>query len=300
MESKEILGVRVDFGLRVPDVLKKIDEFVSTPGSHSLFTVNPEFIMKAQKDKELEVVLNASDLSVPDGAGVLFAKKYMDKVGDLPRDFLFPAKAFIYGSLMGFGSVFGSKTFGSEEKLAGADMIFDICQHAERNGYTIYLLGGWEKDASGRMKSHHGNIADKAAERLKTLFPRLKIVGATSEFSKNEPQDAATVEYMKNDMTKGGVDHIDIVFVGFTSGDQEKWISRNLAKIPAKVGIGIGASFDFITETYERAPKALRGRNLEWLHRLMLQPWRIKRIFMSFPTFPFLVYLESVKSFRQK
>ena len=40
----------------------------------------------------------------------------------------------------------------------------------------------------------------------------------------------------------------------------------------------------------------LKGRNLEWLFRLVNQPWRIKRIFISFPIFPLFVYFKSIQT----
>ena len=289
MESRKVAGIRVDFGLKVPDVLAKIDEFVRAPGSHFLFTVNPEFVMKAQKDAELAWVLNSSHLSVPDGVGLLFARKYLDRISKMRRDFLFPLKAFVYGAWMGMSRL-------TDTRLSGSDLLYDICSHAEKNGYTIFLLGGWDKDKFGRMKSHHGNIAAKAVKKLKKDFPSLKIVGSSSDFSHGKDDDKKCLEYIGENMTKAGVEHIDILFVGFTAGKQEKWISRNVSKMPAKVGIGVGSSFDFTAGVYKRAPDMLKGRNLEWLFRLVNQPWRIKRIFISFPIFPLFVYFKSIQT----
>lgn len=288
MESRKIGGVRVDFGLGVPDVLAKIDEFVREPGSHFLFTVNPEFVMKARNDEVLRQVLNSSRLSVPDGVGILFAKKYLDRVSRMNRGSFFPISALVQGIRTGLTKV-------SETRLTGADMIFEICKNAEKSGQSVFLLGGWEKDQFGQMRGHHGNIADKAAQELKRRFPDLKIIGATSDFSDKESQDEKTIKQVHEIMTKAGVNSIDILFIGSTSGSQEKWIARNLPKIPAKVGIGVGASFDFISGMYKRAPDSMKRHNLEWLHRLINQPWRLKRIFISFPIFPLFIYLSSLK-----
>lgn len=51
---------------------------------------------------------------------------------------------------------------------------------------------------------------------------------------------------------------------------QEKSIYHNLKKLPSvKVALGIGGSFDFITEKIKRAPKVFRSLGLEWLWRLL-------------------------------
>ncbi|MEI7468346.1 MAG: WecB/TagA/CpsF family glycosyltransferase, partial [Chloroflexota bacterium] len=46
---------------------------------------------------------------------------------------------------------------------------------------------------------------------------------------------------------------------------------------PGLVGIGVGGAFDFITETKKRAPEWMQRLGLEWLHRLIQEPWRWRR-----------------------
>jgi N-acetylglucosaminyldiphosphoundecaprenol N-acetyl-beta-D-mannosaminyltransferase len=69
----------------------------------------------------------------------------------------------------------------------------------------------------------------------------------------------------------------DILFVAFGSPKQEIWIAENLNQLPAKVVIGVGGAFDFISGKVRRAPVFIRQLGLEWLFRLIIQPWRIKR-----------------------
>lgn len=53
------------------------------------------------------------------------------------------------------------------------------------------------------------------------------------------------------------------------------------------ITIGVGGSFDFIAGTTKRAPLFVQKIGLEWLWRLILQPWRIKRI-LALPKFAIL------------
>ena len=69
----------------------------------------------------------------------------------------------------------------------------------------------------------------------------------------------------------------DILFVAFGSPKQEKWIYENLPKLDVTVAIGVGGSFDFISGKVKRAPVFIRNLGLEWLFRLIIQPWRVKR-----------------------
>jgi N-acetylglucosaminyldiphosphoundecaprenol N-acetyl-beta-D-mannosaminyltransferase len=70
---------------------------------------------------------------------------------------------------------------------------------------------------------------------------------------------------------------IDILFVALGAPKQEFWINKNLDKIPVKVAIGVGGAFDYISGKTPRAPTFIRSVGLEWLFRLVVQPWRIKR-----------------------
>lgn len=65
----DILGVRVD-NLTKGEVLKKIGLFLSEEKFHQIATINPEFILAAQKDEEFRNILNNCDLNIPDGIGL--------------------------------------------------------------------------------------------------------------------------------------------------------------------------------------------------------------------------------------
>ena len=54
MKSRKILGVRVDFGLNITEVLDIVEsQFLKDEKNHIICTTNPEFIMDAQKDDDL-------------------------------------------------------------------------------------------------------------------------------------------------------------------------------------------------------------------------------------------------------
>ncbi|MFH0955843.1 MAG: WecB/TagA/CpsF family glycosyltransferase [Candidatus Falkowbacteria bacterium] len=79
----------------------------------------------------------------------------------------------------------------------------------------------------------------------------------------------------------------DIIFSTLGAPYQEKFIFHNLAKLPsAKIGLGVGGAFDFLTGRVKRAPKIFRLIGLEWLWRLIKQPWRWKRIYNAVIVFP--------------
>ncbi len=267
--SRQILNIRVDF-LNKDEVLSRIDGLLSKGmpeiSPQILCTTNPEFILAAQKDPEFADIINNSFLSVPDGVGVLYAKLFLDIVRGIIPHTIFP------------------------QRVSGADLIYDCCSLAESKGYNVFLLGGWPTDFWGRPLKNPGfDLATEAANSLKEKYPNLNIIGSTSKFGPNTSDDAETLKYIQEQMKIHGVSHIDMLFVCYGHSKQEKWLQRNMSFIPAKLGLGLGGTFDFVSGRKSRAPLWLQKMHLEWLYRLITQPWRIKRVLKS--TVYFMSYL---------
>ena len=100
-----------------------------------------------------------------------------------------------------------------------------------------------------------------------------------------------------NALEKGQIFSPDILLVGFGAPRQDLWINENLDRLPSvKIGAGVGGTFDFMAKSVKRAPKIVRSLGLEWFWRLILQPWRIKRIFRATVFFFFLVIKDNLKN----
>jgi N-acetylglucosaminyldiphosphoundecaprenol N-acetyl-beta-D-mannosaminyltransferase len=68
-----------------------------------------------------------------------------------------------------------------------------------------------------------------------------------------------------------------IIFAAFGSPEQELWFWHNRARFNGILCMGVGGSVDFLTGKVPRAPGLIRSLGLEWLYRLMRQPWRVVR-----------------------
>lgn len=167
----------------------------------------------------------------------------------------------------GVGIMWAGKLLGVSlrEKITGVDLLESLCREVAKQPITVGFLGGGTK------------IAEKTAECLKKRFPGLKVA-----FSGMEIADFG--------LLKG----TDILFVAFGSPKQELWIANNLKKLPVRVAIGVGGAFDMISGKVPRAPLFMRSLGLEWLFRLIIQPWRLKRQ-LSLLTFVFLVLKEKYR-----
>lgn len=237
-----ILGVKID-DITQDEAIEKIINWVKTGGKHYVVTPNPEFIVSAQKDSEFKDIINKSDLSIPDGIGLRLTGKIINRV-------------------------------------TGTDLMFALIERASQQGLSIGLLGG------------KNGVAQKSAEALIVKYPNLKITLA-HEGGEVDSNGRKTELRIKN-YELGEENHnsrfktirsqasliipiSDILFVAFGHGKQEKWIAQNLNRIPVKVAMGVGGAFDYISGQVPRAPVLIRKLGFEWLFRLIIQPWRIKR-----------------------
>mgnify|MGYP003756238237 CR=1 FL=1 len=296
MKSEKILGVRVEFGLKMKDVLSIIEkDFLTDDKNHIVCTTNPEFVVDAQEDTDFKKIINESSLSVPDGIGVIYAQKYLNKISEFRKGVFFPIKAFLYGVYFGVSSIFKKNNF-REERITGVDLTYEICDLSSKKGYSIFFLGGRAKNAVGKLNtSVDSDMSTDAANIMRDLYPGVNIVGSTSKFNRSKEDDQKTLDYIRECMKEKGVNKIDFLFVAYNHIHQEKWIMRNKDKIPAKVSIGCGGTFDFIVGNSSHPTEFYAKKNLGWLYRLIKQPWRIKRILKAFPKFPMKIYSYSIK-----
>lgn len=153
-----------------------------------------------------------------------------------------------------------------KEKVSGSDLFPMLCRRAAENGQTMFFLGGRE------------GVAEKAKAKLIQSYPDLQIVGIYSPpFGfENDLKENYKIINMINNVKP------DILCVGLGAPKQEKWIYNNRQKYNAKVALGIGASFDFVAGTVERAPKWMQKVGLEWFYRTIKEPKRMyKRYFID-------------------
>ena len=157
------------------------------------------------------------------------------------------------------------------EHVRGTDLILRLARHSAHAGYRWFLLGA----APG--------VAERAAAALTAREPELRIVGAYAGLADPEG-DSDTRKAIE---TAGGA---DVVLVAYGAPRQERWMARNLEAAGVPVGIGVGGVFNYLAGVAPRAPAWLRTIELEWLHRLVTQPWRWRRQ-LSLPRFVLLVLL---------
>jgi N-acetylglucosaminyldiphosphoundecaprenol N-acetyl-beta-D-mannosaminyltransferase len=166
------------------------------------------------------------------------------------------------------------------ERVAGTDFIWYLCGLAAISGWNVFLLGGRE------------GVGGQAGARLQARYRRLKIVGTFegSPDARDEPEILARINESGAEM----------LFVAYGAPAQDIWIQRNRGNLPnVRVAIGVGGAFDFIAKRIRRAPTWMQRIGLEWLFRLLIQPWRAKRQW-ALAEFTFLMIKQRRKRSEQK
>jgi N-acetylglucosaminyldiphosphoundecaprenol N-acetyl-beta-D-mannosaminyltransferase len=120
-----LLNVRID-NLTKKEILSRVSDFLNEPKFHQIATINPEFILEAQKNEEFKNILNNCDLNIADGIGVKFA-------------------FWRYGKHL-------------KCRMAGIDLVKKILKMANDRGFGIFLaankdgLSSWEETRNAILK----------------------------------------------------------------------------------------------------------------------------------------------------
>ena len=170
----------------------------------------------------------------------------------------------------GVGTVIASKLVKDpvKEKIAGIEVMYEVLLQSVKEGKGIYLLGAEE------------DVLQSCVKNIKRDIKGINIVGAHNGFF-----DLNNCEELINDIKSKNP---WAIFVAMGSPRQEKFINLIKDDTNCKVYMGVGGSFDIFAGKLTRAPKWMQKLGLEWVHRVVREPWRIKRL-GSIPKFLFLV-----------
>lgn len=172
------------------------------------------------------------------------------------------------------GIIWAMKRAGikNPSKVSGVEIVDRLCEMSSRTGIRLYFIGS------------EPGITDRAAERMRLKYPGVNIVGTHHGFFPADSDEVVAQELAK---TKP-----DVVFAAMGMPRQEEFLLRTMAITKAKIGMGVGGSFDVFSGKTKRAPKLLQAMRLEWLWRLILNPSKISKV-KSLPKFVRLILTRS-------
>lgn len=139
--------------------------------------------------------------------------------------------------------------------IPGRTLVQKLC---EMSKFKIFYLGG-KNGVAEAMTRKYGGASDSGHDDIKSQIQNsksqinLKIINKINNYKP------------------------DILFVAYGAPYQEKWLYANRYSLNAKVIMGVGGAFDYLTERSKLPPEWVNKAGLEWLWRLVHEPWRWKR-----------------------
>jgi N-acetylglucosaminyldiphosphoundecaprenol N-acetyl-beta-D-mannosaminyltransferase len=107
----------------VEDIISAYRTKLPPPPCQQIITVNPEFVMTAQRNALFRLAINQATLVMADGVGVVWAARYLRRP--------------------------------TPERVTGVDTVIEMAKRSAASGYRLYLLGaapGVAEIAAGRLQ----------------------------------------------------------------------------------------------------------------------------------------------------
>ena len=235
----DVMGLKFD-SVTMDEALSRAEALLRGEKAAYVVTPNAEIAYEALHDVQLREMLNGADLMLPDGAGVVLASKLLRT----------PVK----------------------QKVAGVDFAAGLLGVLERNGQSLYLLGG------------KTGIGELAAQKMLEAHPQLRIAGIADGYFRDE---APVIE-------KINASGADALFVCLGAPKQERFMVQHQQELHVHLMAGLGGSLDAFAGTVQRAPAWMIRLNLEWLYRLIREPKRFRRM-LRLPKYLWAVMLKRIR-----
>lgn len=219
-----LFGIPID-RLDLARTVDKLEGFIKERRGHVICTPDTTALMRAQWDEKLRAIYQRADLVTADGMGLIWATRCLG----MPLS----------------------------ERVAGIDVVYELCRRANKKGYRLFLLGA------------KPGVAKEAAARLTQEFWGLKVVGTHHGYFNEAEHERIICEIKKKKP--------DVLLVGMGVPKQELFMMGHKTKLNVPVIMGVGGSFDVLSGRISRAPKVWQGAGLEWAYRILIEPRRLWR-----------------------
>ncbi|MCA9369719.1 MAG: WecB/TagA/CpsF family glycosyltransferase [Pseudomonadales bacterium] len=235
-----------------------------------IFTPNPEHIVQSKSDVEFYHLLLQADIRIPDGIGLIVSSRLLFLLGKLPKPLA--------------------------ERITGVDLSTSLLHLAWQADTTALLVGGKDYQTGKKytVRIHLGDISYTVRDVEQLSGSRTQAPGKKStDGSKNGLVyhelwwSGGFADVSRPTQTEVARLHAAIqtlrpavVFVAFGAPYQERWVMQEkefLRQNGVRVVLVVGGAFDMLLGKLPRAPRWMRAVGLEWLFRLVREPWRWRR-----------------------
>lgn len=155
------------------------------------------------------------------------------------------------------------KGFAGAQRVTGPDLMTELFRISGQKGYRHFFYGSTQETLDGM----------KAA--LARNYPGAAVAGMYAPPFRplTEEEDQKIIEQINQ--TKP-----DFIWVGLGAPKQEEWMAAHQGKLNAPA-VGVGAGFDYLAGNIKRAPRYMQVLCLEWLYRLLQDPKRLWKRYVT-------------------
>ncbi len=270
-----ILGVEFD----KVGISQAVDDLIShtkQPQRAACYVVKPhiEQIEAATKNKSIRDILNRAYLSLPDGVSINWAAYFQQKTKGRLIDVVTSGTKIVFEPL--------DLHLILPNHAWAANFTWSLLEACAQENVSVFLVGSPRKQIS----------IEDTAKFLKTSMPKLNLVGT---FVGRDPE----IGFFSDNLKARLIERLrtvkpEIVLVGLGFPRQEYLVSELAGILPSGIFIAEGGTFDY--ESFggrvKKAPVIMQSHGLEWLWRLLIEPYRLKRQ-LAIPRFIWRVYRSS-------
>lgn len=154
-------------------------------------------------------------------------------------------------------SIGRKRGFKNMKRTTGPSLMGEIFEISAERNYRHYFYGSSDET----LKKLYSSL-------IKT-YPGIQIAGMYSP-----PFRPMTGDENREIVEKINETKPDFVWVGLGAPKQEKWMAEHQGRVSGLM-VGVGAGFDYYAGNIKRAPRWMQKSNLEWVYRLLQDPWRL-------------------------
>lgn len=222
-----IMGVPID-PYTMEETVERACEYANKNEFAHLIGVNADKYLQMIDSSEMDHIVRNCEIINADGASMLLASR---KLG-----------------------------FEIPERVAGIDLMYELCKTCALRDYSIFLLGAQQ------------SVVEETADMLRKLYPKINVIGVRNGYFTEDQFDEVASELARVQP--------DFIFVGITSPKKERLIEYFRGAGLKGVYVGVGGSFDVVSGNIPRAPKWMQAIKCEWLFRLIQEPKRLFRRYL--------------------
>lgn len=153
--------------------------------------------------------------------------------------------------------------FADARRVTGPDLMVELLKISKDTGHRHFFYGATQEtlEAMRRVieKEYFGAcIAGMYAPPFRPLGPK---------------EDEAVISLINQAEP-------DFIWVGLGAPKQEQWMAAHKGRL-CGVSVGVGAGFQYLAGDIKRAPKIMQKLCLEWLYRLLQDPRRLWKRYVT-------------------